>query len=91
MFRAACLLGTGLLCPAFAAQEQEQDQFDEPFIAKGSQRYSPYPEQNCPNRVFFGDTHLHTSYSTDAGMLGNTLGPDFAPLAVRLPEQNGGF
>jgi hypothetical protein len=23
---------------------------------------SPYPEQNYPNRVFFGDTHLHTSY-----------------------------
>jgi hypothetical protein len=28
--------------------------------------------------VFFGDTHLHTSYSTDAGMIGNTLGPDEA-------------
>ena len=34
--------------------------------------YSPYPQQNFPNRVFFGDTHLHTSYSTDAGMIGNT-------------------
>jgi len=40
--------------------------------------YSPYPEQNFPNRVFFGDTHVHTSYSTDAGMFGNTLGPDAA-------------
>ena len=28
--------------------------------------------------MFFGDTHLHTSYSTDAGMIGNTLGPDEA-------------
>jgi hypothetical protein len=28
--------------------------------------------------VFFGDTHLHTSYSTDAGMIGNFLGPDEA-------------
>ena len=40
--------------------------------------YSPYPGQTYPNRVFFGDTHLHTSYSTDAGMIGNTLGPEDA-------------
>src|SRR4051794_37680864 len=36
-------------------------------------QYSPYPKKNFPNRVYFGDTHLHTSYSTDAGMIGNTL------------------
>ena len=36
--------------------------------------YSSYPEQSFPNQVYFGDTHLHTSYSTDAGMIGNTLG-----------------
>jgi len=28
--------------------------------------YSPYPKKNFPTRVYFGDTHLHTSYSTDA-------------------------
>lgn len=41
-------------------------------------KYSPYPTQNIPNHVYFGDTHLHTSYSTDAGMIGNTLGPEEA-------------
>ena len=41
-------------------------------------KYSPYPGENFPNQVFFGDTHLHTSYSTDAGMIGNTLGPEEA-------------
>lgn len=40
--------------------------------------YSPYLEQNHPNRVFWGDTHLHTSYSTDAGMIGARVGPDEA-------------
>jgi len=40
--------------------------------------YSPYPSQDFPNRVFFGDTHLHTTYSADAGLIGNTLGPDEA-------------
>ena len=41
-------------------------------------RYSPYPGQDFPNQAFFGDTHLHTSYSADAGMVGNVLGPDAA-------------
>jgi hypothetical protein len=30
------------------------------------------------SRVYWGDTHLHTSYSADAGMIGNTLGPEVA-------------
>ena len=47
--------------------------------------YSPYPEKDFPNRVYFGDTHLHTSYSTDAGMIGNRSGRrrPIASLAVR--------
>jgi len=40
--------------------------------------YSPYPQDTLPNRVYFGDTHLHTSYSTDAGMIGARLGPEEA-------------
>lgn len=44
----------------------------------GQPQYSPYVDRSYPDRVFWGDTHLHTSYSTDAGMLGNALGPDEA-------------
>jgi len=51
---------------------------DVPPVALGTAKYSPYPAQDFPNQVLFGDTHLHTSFSTDAGMLGNTLGPDNA-------------
>jgi len=40
--------------------------------------YSPYARQTFPGRVFFGDTHLHTAYSADAGLAGNTLAPDAA-------------
>ncbi len=40
--------------------------------------YSPYVGQSHPNRVFWGDTHVHTSHSWDAGLVGNTLGPDEA-------------
>ncbi len=40
--------------------------------------YSPHVGQSHPNRVYWGDSHLHTSYSWDAGLVGNTLGPDEA-------------
>ena len=37
--------------------------------------YSPYAGRNYPTRPLFGDTHLHTSYSFDAGAFGCRLGP----------------
>lgn len=40
--------------------------------------YSPYPGNDYPNQIFFGETHLHTSYSADAGLVGATLPPDDA-------------
>jgi len=40
--------------------------------------YSPYVVGKNATQVYWGDTHLHTSYSADAGMIGNTLGPDVA-------------
>lgn len=41
-------------------------------------KYSPYADNPYPQSVYFGDTHLHTSYSTDAGLVGNRLGPEMA-------------
>jgi hypothetical protein len=37
--------------------------------------YSPYVGRNFPTRPLFGDTHLHTAMSFDAGMFGARLGP----------------
>jgi len=48
--------------------------------------YSPYPAQTFPNRVYFGDTHLHTSYSADAGMAGAVVGPEEAYRFARGEE-----
>ncbi len=48
--------------------------------------YSPYLDQGYPDRVYFGDTHLHTSYSTDAGMFGTRLGPEEAYRFARGEE-----
>ncbi len=40
--------------------------------------YSPYINDSYPDTVYYGDTHLHTSYSTDAGFFGNRIGPEEA-------------
>lgn len=40
--------------------------------------YSPYAGRNFPTQVLWGDTHLHTSLSMDAGAFGNRLGLDDA-------------
>jgi hypothetical protein len=64
---ASCL---GLITSPLSAQ-------DTPPVAPTAE-YAPYPAQDFPNQVFFGDTHLHTTYSADAGLIGNTLGPDEA-------------
>jgi hypothetical protein len=45
--------------------------------------YSPYVERTMVDSdfaegVYWGDTHLHTSYSTDSGMMGNKLDPEKA-------------
>ncbi len=37
--------------------------------------YSPYVAPNLPTRVYFGDTHLHTAASFDAGAFGCRLTP----------------
>ena len=37
--------------------------------------YSPYAGRDFPTRPFFGDTHLHTSFSMDAGAFGARIDP----------------
>jgi hypothetical protein len=63
---------------AFAQNYLGDIAIDPNDVELGSKHYSPFLDQSYPNRVFWGDTHLHTSYSTDAGMIGNVLGPDEA-------------
>ena len=40
-----------------------------------SRSYSPYAQRDYPTRPLFGDTHLHTAVSFDAGAFGARLGP----------------
>ena len=69
--------------PALAAEQPitdagtlDETSAKEAFPAKPP--YSPYAGRNFPTRPFFGDTHLHTSFSMDAGAFGCRLTPQDA-------------
>jgi hypothetical protein len=50
----------------------DKDKLGESFPKRP---YSPYADRNFPTRPYFGDTHLHTSFSMDAGAFGARLTP----------------
>lgn len=51
---------------------------EKEHVKKHKKEYSPFIDDHYPNNVYFGDTHLHTSWSADSGMAGGTAGPDVA-------------
>jgi hypothetical protein len=58
----------------------------EDEYAARQRNYSPYVDEHYPQNVYFGDTHLHTSWSADAGLAGATLGPEAAYQVSRGEE-----
>jgi len=68
---------------------QDTGSADKEKVGKGfptKPPYSPYVGRNYPTRPFFGDTHLHTSYSFDAGAFGARLAPRDAYLFAKGNE-----
>lgn len=59
------LLGLSLISALYA---------ESPSSEKAKETFSPYAGEDYPREVYFGDTHLHTSLSVDAGTFGNRLG-----------------
>ena len=87
---ATTLLATaiGAACPA-AAYAQDTGALDSAAAAKAfpaKPPYSPYAGRNYPTRPLFGDTHLHTSFSMDAGAFGARLTPRDAYRFARGEE-----
>jgi uncharacterized protein DUF3604 len=72
----SCMAGFAL--PALAAEQPITDvgTLDETSAKEAvpaKPPYSPYAGRNFPTRPFFGDTHVHTSFSMDAGAFGCRL------------------
>ena len=80
---AALLAGVASVTINLPSTAQEQASSDVGTLDQGAaeklfptkRAYSPYAGRSFPNRPFFGDTHLHTSFSFDAGAFGARLGP----------------
>ncbi len=83
---AALFAFSGFAQPALAhdAGELTKEQAKKVFPSKPA--YSPYAGRNYPTRPFFGDTHLHTSFSMDAGAAGARLTPRDAYRFARGEE-----
>jgi hypothetical protein len=84
---AVAVLTLVLALPVLAQEQVTTDvgTLDRESAEKAFQKppYSPYAGRNFPTRPFFGDTHLHTSFSMDAGAFGARLGPKDAYRSPR--------
>jgi hypothetical protein len=69
----ACLAVWPAAVPAQDAGRHDVEQVGKAFPTKPP--YSPYAGRAYPTRPLFGDTHLHTAFSMDAGAFGARLVP----------------
>ncbi|MEJ2533597.1 MAG: DUF3604 domain-containing protein, partial [Halioglobus sp.] len=65
------------------AYEVDRSMLSEKYKGKS---YSPYASRDFPNEVLWGDSHLHTGISFDAGTAGATLLPEDAYRFARGEE-----
>jgi hypothetical protein len=84
--RATAALIATAACSAIAHDAGEVDKAKLEAAHKRPPAYSPYAGRDFPTRPFFGDTHLHTSFSMDAGAFGARLGPREAYRFARGEE-----
>ena len=60
-----------LMTPSLDAQiRPSEESLSDLYPGKA---YSPYAERSFPTFPLWGETHLHTGYSLDAGLFGNRL------------------
>ena len=91
VFGLTCILGLTIFQSASAADKGvgvsntvTKEKVEKVFPQKPS--YSPYAGRNFPTRPYFGDTHLHTGFSMDAGAFGARLTPADAYRFARGDE-----
>ena len=74
-----------LFCSTVSAQlPAPTDDAKDSFPAK--KHYSPYAGRNFPTKLLWGDTHVHTGMSMDAGAFGARLQPEDAHRFARGEE-----
>src|SRR6516165_3145033 len=71
----ASLISAGLVSPGWGQEDVGVPTAEALAKILRKPGYSPYANREYPTRPFFGDTHVHTSFSMDAGAFGAVLGP----------------
>ncbi len=77
LLRSICVFGTGLTLFGTIAQAEQvgiavsPESYSKNYAGKV---YSPYAKRSFPSKPLWGDTHLHTGLSVDAGLFGAKLG-----------------
>jgi hypothetical protein len=82
-------LAAAALVAALCASVSAQEPPPEPASLEKAFRedsFSPYANRSFPSLALFGDTHVHSSISMDAGAIGNRLGPEDAYRFARGEE-----
>ncbi len=74
--RILIVAGLFMILPAICMAQYNPDSQDDISKNLSKKSYSPYAGRNFPSNVYWGDTHLHTGLSMDAGAFGNRVGHD---------------
>ena len=80
---AACMIFCSLVYAQIPPPEDPKDMLSEQYTGKS---YSPYAGRGFGSRPLWGDSHLHTGNSFDAGAFGATLTPEDAHRFARGDE-----
>ena len=86
MFKSApSLLATALLTVTLSASAQDAGTPSAEQLSSiyPGTAYSPYANRNFPSNIYWGETHVHTGISLDAGLFGNILGHEEAYRLAR--------
>ncbi len=78
-----CLSGMLAALPGLAQVTPSKEALSDLYPGAA---YSPYAQRRFPGRPLWGDTHLHTGLSVDAGLFGARLGLDEAYRFARGEE-----
>jgi hypothetical protein len=85
LFLAVVTIGA-LTLPGLAIAQLPPPTDDAKHAFPAQKHYSPYAGRGFPTQVFWGDTHLHTGNSLDAGAFGARLLPEDAHRFARGEE-----
>ena len=91
MKRSGFFLGVAsLLTLATVAGAQDQLPTKDAVTTQLSDtQYSPYAGRNFPTQVYWGDTHLHTQVSVDAGTMTRLSQENAIPSPLEAGEKSG--